>query len=232
MYILPALPALALAAAPFLDAISGRVGFRRAVLGFAVAFSAVLAIAGAMALAGEPGFERKLVLERGLGPEGRWLWAMLAAVGAAGLLAAAAWRVRGALKACALVFCLLWTGYGLVAHPVFDDENSARGLMRQARDLAGDGVAIGLVDWKEQNLLQAVGPVVEFGFRQPPARQLESALAWERADPSVRRLLVQRSEALACLRFVDGPDAKRVGVANRREWWLVTAAAAQDCPAG
>ena len=229
MYILPALPALALAAAPFLDAISARTGFRRAVLGFAVLFSSVLAVAGAMALAGEPGFERKLVAERGLGPEGRWLWLMLATVGAVGLAAAATWRVRGALKACALMFGLLWVGYGLVVHPVFDRENSARGLMLDARALAGDDVAIGLVDWKDQNLLQAVGPVAEFGFRQPPASQLASALAWERADPARRRLLVQRSQALACLRFEPGADAVRVGVANRREWWLVGAAAARDC---
>jgi 4-amino-4-deoxy-L-arabinose transferase-like glycosyltransferase len=232
MYILPALPALALAAAPFLQAISERAGFRRAVLGFVLVFSTVLAVAGAMALAGEPGFERKLVAERGLGPEGRWLWAMLAGVGVAGLAAALGWRVRGALKACALMFVLLWLGYGFVAHPVFDRENSARGLMEDARALAGDAVAIGLVDWKEQNLLQAVGPVAEFGFRQPPARQLAAALAWERADPARRRLLVQRSEALACLRFEPGPDAARVGIANRREWWLVSAAAARDCPAG
>ena len=231
MYILPALPALALAAAPFLGEIAGRIGFRRAVLGFVLVFSTVLVVAGAMALAGDPGFERKLVAERGLGPEGRWLWTMLAGVGATGLVAAMAWRLGGALKACALMFVLLWLGYGFVVHPVFDRENSARGLMADARALAGKDVAIGLVDWKEQNLLQAQGPVVEFGYRQPPARQLASALAWERADPARRRLLVQRSEALACLRFEDGPDAVRVGTANRREWWLVTAAAAQGCPA-
>ena len=231
MYILPALPALALAAAPFLQAISARAGFRRAVLGFVLLFSAVLAAAGAMALLGEPGFEKKLVAERGVGPEGRWLWAMLAGVGAAGLAAGLAWRVRGALRACALMFVLLWLGYGFVVHPVFDRENSARGLMADARALAGDGVTIGLVDWKEQNLLQAVGPVAEFGFRQPPARQLAAAVAWERADPDRRWLFVQRSEALACLRFEPGPDAARVGVANRREWWLVSAAAARDCAA-
>ena len=231
MYILPALPGLALAAAPFLEAIAGRVGFRRAVLGFVLVFSTVLAVAGGLALAGDPGFERKLVAERGLGPEGRWLWAMLAGVGATGLAAATGWRVPGSLKACALMFVLLWMGYGFVAHPVFDRENSARGLMADARALAGDSVTIGLVDWKEQNLLQAVGPVAEFGFRQPPARQLASAVAWERADPGGRRLLVQRSDALACLRFEPGPDAARVGIANRREWWLVSAAAARDCPA-
>jgi 4-amino-4-deoxy-L-arabinose transferase-like glycosyltransferase len=230
MYILPALPALALAAAPFLDAISRRAGFRRLVLGFVLLFSTLLLAAGVAALVAEPGFARKLVAERGLGEEARWLWWMLASVGAAGLLAAAWGRVRGALVACALVLGLLWSGYGLVVHPLLDDENSARGLMQKARERAGDGVAIGLVDWKEQQLLQAVGPVVEFGFRQPVPVQAARAKAWLLEAPDERWLLVQRSEALACADFGAAGAAERLGTANRREWWLLRAAALTACP--
>jgi hypothetical protein len=230
MYILPALPALALAAAPFLDAISRRAGFRRAVLAFVLAFSALLLAAGAAALLGEPGFERKLVAERGLGAEARWLWVMLAGVGGVGLLAAGIGRLRHALAACALMLALLWSGYGLVVHPLLDDENSAKGLMQQARERAGAGVAIGLVDWKEQQLLQAVGPVVEFGFRQPVDAQVARAGAWLREAPGQRRLLVQRSDALACVAFDETAGAERLGTANRREWWLLRAGALSGCP--
>ncbi|KFN46681.1 ArnT family glycosyltransferase [Arenimonas metalli] len=230
MYILPGLPALALAAAPFLEAISVRAGFRRAVLAFVLLFSALLLVAGAMALSGEPGFERKLVQERGLGDEARWLWWMLAGVGGVGLLAAALGRVRHALAACALLLGLLWSGYGLVVHPVLDDENSARRLMALARERAGDGVAIGLVDWKEQQLLQAVGPVAEFGFRQPVPVQLGRAAAWVREAPGERRLLVQRSDALACVAFDDAAQAEPLGTANRRDWWLLRARALAGCP--
>jgi 4-amino-4-deoxy-L-arabinose transferase-like glycosyltransferase len=230
MYILPALPGLALAAAPYLDAISRRAGFRRLVLGFVLLFSSLLLAAGVAALVAEPGFARKLVAERGLGEEARWLWWMLASVGAAGLLAAAWGRVRGALVACALVLGLLWSGYGLVVHPLLDDENSARGLMQKARERAGDGVAIGLVDWKEQQLLQAVGPVVEFGFRQPVPAQAARAKAWLLEAPGERWLLVQRSELLACVDFDAAGAAERLGTANRREWWLLRAAALAACP--
>jgi 4-amino-4-deoxy-L-arabinose transferase-like glycosyltransferase len=230
MYLLPALPALALAAAPYLEAIAARAGFRRLVLAFVVALSGVLLAAGAATLSGDPGFERRLVEERGLGDEARWLWWMLAGVGATGLLAAAIGRVRHALAACAALLLALWLGYGFVVHPVLDDESSARGLMRQARAAAGDDVVIGLVDWKEQNLLQAVGPVAEFGFRQPPPVQLQRALAWLAADPSGRILLVQQSEPLACIDF-DAAHARRVGIANRRAWWLLDASAATRCAA-
>src|SRR5690606_20822887 len=110
-------------------------------------------------------------------------------------------------------------GYGFVAHPVLDDENSARGVMQRARELAGPATTIGLVDWKEQNLLQAVGPVAEFGFRQPPREQLRRALDWA-GEGDGRRLLVAVGEDLACLDFRERPGVVLVGVANRRQWWL------------
>ncbi len=230
MYILPALPALALAAAPYLDDIARRTGFRRAVLAFVLLLSAVLIGGGVAALAGEPGFERKLVAERGIEQHAAWLWGMLAAAGGLGLLAAAWGRVAGALRACAVLLVAIWCGYGFVVHPVLDDENSARKVMHEARAAAGEGVEIGLVDWKEQNLLQAVGPVAEFGFRQPVDVQLARGRDWLAADPA-RRLLVQRSQALAC---VDFGAARRVGRSNRREWWLLDAASVRACaaPAG
>jgi hypothetical protein len=59
---------------------------------------------------------------------------------------------------------------------LLDDENSAREVMRRARSMAGDA-EIGLVAWKEQNLLQAQGPVVEFGFRRPVDAQLRAGIA-------------------------------------------------------
>ncbi|HEU0154105.1 MAG TPA: glycosyltransferase family 39 protein [Arenimonas sp.] len=227
MYILPALPGLALAAAPFLDAISRRDGFRRTVLAFVLVFSALLLAAGVAALVSDPGFARKLVAERGLGDEARWLWWMLATVGTVGLAAGALGRARRALGACALSLGLLWGGYGLVVHPLLDDENSARGLMVQARAQVGPDTVIGLVDWKEQQLLQAVGPVAEFGFRQPVPEQFTRALAWLREAPEGRRLLVQRSEMLACADF---DAAHRLGTANRRDWWLLDAAEVAGCP--
>ncbi len=230
MYILPALPALALAAAPFLDGIAGRAGFRRAVLGLVLVLSGALLAAGLAALFGSPGFETRLVAERGLGAEARWLWVMLAGVGGVGLLAAGVGRLRGALAACALTLALLWLGYGGVVHPVLDEENSARGLMLRARTLAGEDVQIGLVDWKEQNLLQARGPVAEFGFRQTPEEQFTRGLAWLRADPARRELLVQRSDTLACVSFTESGATRRVGVANRREWWLLDTDAVAGCP--
>ncbi|KFN44062.1 ArnT family glycosyltransferase [Arenimonas oryziterrae] len=220
MYILPALPAFTLAAAPWLTEVSTRVGFRRVLLAFAALLSVLLLGIGASAWFGQPKFATTLIAERGLGAEVVWLWRMLAAVGVVGLAAVAFWRTAGALQATALLLIAVWTGYGLVAHPVLDASSSSRELMRQARAIAGPDRVVGLVAWKEQNLLQAIGPVEEFGFSRSEPDQLARGIAWLQADPAQRRLLVQQSPALPCL---DGSLARPVAVANRRQWLMLSA---------
>ncbi len=229
MYILPALPAFALAAAPFLNDLAQRLSFRRTVLGFTVVLSCLLLGVGLSAWLGNPKFAQALVSDRGLGAEARWLWQMLAVVGGVGLLAAALCRVRGALIACALLLVAMWTGYGLVAHIALDGSSSSRDLMLAARAQAGANVTLGLVDWKEQNLLQADGPVTEFGFLAKEPLQLQRGKAWLAADPSSRRLFAPRSGWLQCVDFA-ATDAHKVGVANRSEWWLLGPAAVAGCP--
>jgi hypothetical protein len=150
---------------------------------------------------------------------------MLTVVGAIGLSAAAWFASAGALRALAVLLAAMWCGYGLVAHPVLDPSSSARALMRHARELAGPGTAIGLVQWKEQNLLQALGPTAEFGFRQPAPEQLRRGVAWLDAAPARRRLLLTQPRAQPTC-FAEVPGAvQRVGTANRRDYYLVKRAA-------
>ena len=225
MYILPALPAFALAAAAFLPALAERPGFRRALWIFTGVLGLILLALGAAGLAGHA-TAVAFAAGRGLGDEVRGLWWMLAGTGAAGVVLALALRPRGALAACGATLVLVWLAYGFVACPVLDADSSSAALMRQARALAGPGTTLGLVDWKEQNLLQAPGPVVDFGFRRPREERLRLALAWLREDPS-HRILFMQPERGDCL----APDRLRpLGVANRREYWLAGAEAIEACP--
>jgi 4-amino-4-deoxy-L-arabinose transferase-like glycosyltransferase len=228
MYILPALPAVALAAAPFLAALVERRNFQRVLLAFCILLASLLLGVGIAALFASPAFVQRLVVERGLGSEAVWLWWMLAIVGTIGLLAAWRFGVAAAPKAVAWLLVSIWCGYGLVAHPVLDPSSSASALMRHARELAGPETAIGLVQWKEQNLLQAVGPTAEFGFRQPAQEQLRRGIAWLDQDPMHRRLLLSQPDSEpAC--FAGAQDAVvAVGTANRREWYLVARPAITD----
>lgn len=228
MYLLPALPAVAWAAAPYLDAIAARANFRRLLWLFVLLGSLALAAVGIAAMQSPaPGFVAGLVEDRGLGVEAVALWWMLLVVGGIGALAAAWLRPPRAVMAAAILLGALWCGYGLVVHPVLDPSSSARRLMQQARDIAGPGTTIGLVQWKEQNLLQAVGPVEEFGYRRPAAEQMRLAARWLAADPSNRLLLFSQPRARpTCFApgDVDGGRVRKVGSANRRDWFLVSQA--------
>jgi hypothetical protein len=225
-----------LAAAPYLEAIARRKGFRRAMLGWSVLLGAALLCGGLAALFGEPRFEARIVAERGLGVEAVWLWGMLVAVGGLGLAAVAAARMRHALVAPAALLVALWLGWGLVVHPLLDEENSARGIVQRAQAALPPGGELGLLAWKEQHLLQAGLDTAEFGFCPDDsdgachARQTAKAVAWVRAAPATRRLLARDLPGYGCIDF-DAPGNVVLGTANRRHFELVGASALQRCEA-
>jgi hypothetical protein len=89
--------------------------------------------------------------------------------------------------------------------------------MRKAREVAGPGTEIGLVAWKEQNLLMAQGPVREFGFKREWPQQFAAAVAWQAEAPAQRRIFILDQAMGSC---VDKTKATFVANANRREWWM------------
>ena len=228
VYILPALPLLCLALGPWLPAILARPWPRRLVFAFAAVLATVTLVAGLMVVFGEPGFERKLADARGMVGGGDAIGAMLAAIGAFGVAALLWFRVRGGVAALLATLAGLWVGYGLIGYPLLNDASSARGLMQRAGAHIGADAELGLVAWKEQNLLMADRPARTFGFLRPVAAQRRDAYAWQAQAPSRRWLLIEGAALDVC---VDRARAKNLGTANRREWWLVPATAMCDSAA-
>jgi 4-amino-4-deoxy-L-arabinose transferase-like glycosyltransferase len=225
MYILPMLPMVAVAAAPYLEGIAASRRFRAVLGAFVVLVGALFVGGGAAALLGEPRFELKLETERGLAPSADALWWLLLSAGAAALLVLAGARRLGTMRAAGAALALLVVALFVGTAVLLDDENSARAVMARARAEAGTAT-VGLVAWKEQNLLQAQGPTVEFGFKRAPAEQFASGLAWLRAAPASRRLFVLAEAMPAC---VDRGRARFLGTANRRAWYLLDAPATDAC---
>jgi 4-amino-4-deoxy-L-arabinose transferase-like glycosyltransferase len=221
MYILPMLPMMAVAAAPYMDGVAASRWFRRLLLALFVVLGFAFLGAGIAALHGDPSFEVKIEAERGLDRAGDALWWLLAATGA-GVLAACAWWRRDALKAAGVAFALLVVVLFSGTAVLLDAENSARAVMERGRAMAGDDVTLGLVAWKEQNLLQAVGPVEDFGFRQPVETQMRVGISWMLQAPEQRRLFVLEDALDACVLRERG---QAVGTANRRTWYLLDASA-------
>jgi len=100
--------------------------------------------------------------------------------------------------------------------------------MSKARQISGPDVTIGLVDWKEQNLLQAQGPTTDFGFLLPASAQLEKAAIWIKAAPDKRRILLQTNKKTTCIDY-NSSDVTPLGNANRRSWFLVGEKSIANC---
>jgi 4-amino-4-deoxy-L-arabinose transferase-like glycosyltransferase len=225
MYILPALPMLCLALAPLLPGILRKRNAQRLLLAFVALFSLALLGAGLAMLFGEPGFERRFMDGRDA-HVAHGLAAMFVATGAAGI-GGLLWfgRARAQLALVALL-TTLWVLYSLVAAPLLNDGSSSRGLMREVGAVIGPDAQLGLVGWREQQLLMADRPAREFGFKREVPLQFADALAWQRAAPAARWLLVEGSAVPAC---VDRTRGRSMGNANRRAWWLLRADATAAC---
>jgi len=229
MYILPALPMLALALAPLLPGLLRRTGVQRMLLAFVLVLALATLAAGLAMLLSDPGFARRLLEGRpphvatGLG------W-MFTAIGSFGLGACLWFGRRRAPAALLATLTLLWLLYSLVGAPLLNDGSSSRGLMRAVGATIGPQAELGLVGWREQQMLMADRPAADFGFRQPLSVQFAAGLRWQQARPQQRWLLVEQGDGLpAC---VDRAHARDMGLTNGRRWWLLDGQAGRACHPG
>ncbi len=226
MYVLPALPMLALATAPLLPGLLRRRDARAVLVGFVLLLAALFAALGAGLLAGMPKLVERVGALASLGGAitglGWWLLAIAAWV----LVSLLAWpRARAAAVASAITG--VWVLWGIGITPLLNDASSARGLMQRTLAALPADAELGLVAWKEQNLLmaRALGAGArtrEFGFLAPWPAQMQRALDWQRARTATRWLLVQAPALPACALH---EHARDMGNSNRRRWWLLPAAA-------
>ncbi|MNU00284.1 hypothetical protein D3C72_2433700 [compost metagenome] len=68
--------------------------------------------------------------------------------------------------------------------------------MRHTGQRIGADAELGLVAWKEQNLLMADRPAATFGFNEPWDEQLAMAVEWQQLAPLRRWLLVHEDALL------------------------------------
>ena len=223
VYILPALPMMCLALGPLLPGIVRRLWAKRIAFGFSAVLGALLLGAGLAMWFGEPKFETKLMADRGFTDGGHALFGLLMAMGAWALASISWHRVRNGVVGLLWALGGIWVLYGVVSYPLLNASSSARGLMEAVGARIGPDAELGLVAWKEQNLLMADRPAATFGFKTTWPDQLSKGMRWQAEAPQPRFLLVQEPALSQC---VDKAKATFAGVSNRRRWWLVPAAAA------
>ena len=221
VYLMPALPMVALAMAPYLQEMMAARWLRTTAFAMALIGGVLFAAIGLAALAGHPPRAiQRLVEQRDMGDLKNMLWIMLIAVGAVFIVAVAWLRPRRGVHALLIGIGGLWLAWSLWAYPLLNDSSSAAGVMRKVARAIGPDAELGMVAWKEQNLLMADRRAHDFGFTRPTPQQFADATRWQAQVPQRRWIFILDTAMGAC---VDRTRAISVGHANRRDWWLFRA---------
>lgn len=222
VYIFPMLPVLCIAAAPLLPALLRRRGVR-VVLWSYIGLLAVAAVGLGLWLLQAPAARLQRIIEgRGMDLDtlsqlATWLLAF--GIVAVATMAWAWWkRRRDPTVALVLVTAMLWTAYGMGFMPALSPDASAKALMQRVGDRIGPEAELAMLGWREQHLLQADRPSVDFGFKRPWREQWSDARRWLQGNPEGRWLFLIEDAMTPCL---DPERVVAIGESNRRAWMLV-----------
>ncbi len=221
VYVLPAVPALAMAAAPWLPELLRRSGTRR--LGFGLASALVgIAVAAAVYFAFDADAAARIVRDYGIPP-----LLPLAVAGVAGAIPLVLLRPRDGWLAYGGVLAAIFATIGLVVYPRIDEARSGRALMARLEQASTPFAELGLASPKEQYLLELRRPSYNFGHARWREREAEAAdaAAWLAERPG-RALLVDQRARDTCFSQAEAID---LGRANRQRWYLVSGSPDPDC---
>ncbi|MGA7438984.1 MAG: glycosyltransferase family 39 protein [Luteibacter sp.] len=220
IYILPMLPMLAIAMAPYVVELVKTRWLPRVAFWLTILCGAAFAAAGAWALIAAPSAARRIARGYELAGHGQALWVYVIIVGVGYFVAAAVFRPRRGVAALLGGMALGWIIWPLGTYPLLNENQSARAVMVAADEAIGVDGEMGLVAWREENLLQAKRPVVEFGFARAAADQLADARAWQAADPAHRYIFANDDALDSC---VVKDHVRILGKANRVDFVLLPA---------
>jgi 4-amino-4-deoxy-L-arabinose transferase-like glycosyltransferase len=223
VYILSALPMLALPAGYLLPALLRLRAVQRTLLGFAALLVALCAAAWVWLSFIDAQRGAKLLSEGGvtsLAP-----LAVLAALGAASI---AVFRMQRAHAALASFMISTWLVLGFWVFPQMDGARSARDFIATLTRMAAPDRELGLLAYHEHFLWHLTRPTVNFGhrrFREGDAETYDAA-AWLAERPT-RQLLVQKEALQPC--FSGAGVIREVGESSRGTWFLVSGSPDPGC---
>jgi 4-amino-4-deoxy-L-arabinose transferase-like glycosyltransferase len=222
VYILPALPALAIAALPFLESLLARPLVRR--MGFILA-GAFFLIAAVIAIgnAARADFAVRILVAANLKTAAA-LHLYLVLCGA-GLVYA---HLRAPLVAWPAALGALAIVFSYFIAPAMNGERSGKDFMRTVLVQVKPDEELALVAYKEQFLLYLDRPTVNFGHRRAfeGAEESYDASAWLNAAPH-RVLLVPEGLRRKYPCFIG--SATKAGRSASEEWFLVRGPAQPSC---
>lgn len=221
IYVLPALPALALAAAPYLIELMQRRVVQRVIFTFSL-LVAVACLLGSLFMLLRPERRAELLASYDLDVFGPLL--LIGIAGTALCLVAKPGRSFVAYAG-VLITVLLVTSYWV--YPTMNSARSGAAFIDSVERHAAAHAELGFVSFKEQYLLNAHRPIVHFGHARwrEPAQEAADAALWL-SQSSTRQLVVNEGARDLCFA---GSRATPLGAANRSRWYIVSGAADRDC---
>ena len=224
VYVLPAVPALALACAPWLSDIASRRRAQHALFGIPCAIAAIC-ITTVIVIATNAHQRLRFMDFYELAPVDP-VTPMLA-IGILAILACIIARPARGFAAYAMTITTSLLVISFWLNPLLNDARSGASFMRQVQAMTIDVRELGLVAYKEQYLLYLTRPVTTFGHARwrDAEQEAADAAAWLSAAPG-RVLLVDQRIRDRCFAVA---DSRPVGAANGMQWSLVRGAADPAC---
>lgn len=223
VYILPALPALAIASGEWLRGLWQRLDVQRAGMLFAL-FVACVAAAGFVYLHWiAPERAAALRDEHGL----KYI-EPLVAIAIVGSLAVLACGVRRGALASAWTLGLTWLIVSFTVVPQINASRSSARFIADLEKIVGPERELGLLAYKEQFLLQLARPSVNFGHARWREGVLEAydAARWLNAGTD-RELLLAEHNLVPC--FGSASRKIEAGTSSGDRWFLVSGPADSNC---
>ena len=212
VYILPALPMLALIAAPYTERLLQHKGLNRWLWGLVALLSALFGLLGLVGVLGLQA-ATKLADKFDVAP-----WYFLLTLGITGVLILAIAKRSKLWLSWPLFISLVWLLYSTWGYHMLESVKTPKHVYKAMQDRLPADAELVLVDFAEQFVLFSPYPITHFGFHSPIKQQIAAAYHWQANHP--------KAVVLIDMQLVDGQcydpaKAVHMGFAHRVDWVLL-----------
>lgn len=211
VYILPALPMLALSIAPYYTLLFQKTWLRSILFGLATLMSAVVAAFGILGLL-DVDSVAKLAIKFEITP-----WYFFLIIGVVSIIGLVYALLENQWLAWPVLFSVLWMTYSTYGYVLRNEVSTPKSIYEIAAPYTVENAEIALIDFSEQFILFSPYPVYHFGYHTLLEDELQAGYQWLSNE---RRYLIIEDKVIdpSCFDIALGID---LGFAHRRHWILM-----------